>query len=60
MQRKLINIIIYTGFSIIMMHCGGDDKPVEERVLKHEQNLKAISDSIRTATEKIDSLLLNK
>ena len=51
---------MFTIIALLLINCGGDDKPLPERVLEHENNLKAISDSIRTATMKIDSLLIKK
>ena len=60
MIEKRVNTIMFTIIALLLINCGGDDKPLAERVLDHENNLKTISDSIRTATMKIDSLLIKK
>lgn len=54
----MLKIIFLTLFANLIMNCGGDEKPITERVLDHEENLKAVSDSIRKMTQKIDSLLV--
>ena len=58
MKKNMLKVIFLTLFANLIMNCGGDEKPVTERVLDHEENLKAVSDSISKMTQEIDSLLV--
>ena len=57
MIKKLTNIYLYI-FTFFIINCGHNDRPIGERVIKHEKQLKEVSDSISIIVEKIDSLIL--